>query len=138
MATVCDLFTTDSVIEEPVPEPCAVVFQEDKIQWAMQNLPISEAVLHLLVTGIIGSGKTLTLQLLLQSIAERFRPGWKRPEQLIIFDGKGDIVSVLAGLGLGPDKVNVYLLNAFDGGRSRLVLSEAVQDQRWPDIWRPC
>ena len=77
-------------------EPCAVKFNEDLIYWAMRNLPVREAVKHFLICGAIGTGKTTTIDLFLQSIKERFRPGRAKPEQLVIFDAKSEIVPKLS------------------------------------------
>ena len=110
----------------PPPPPCAVRFDETKFFWAMQDLPIEEAVKHSAICGCIGSGKTTAMDLLLQSIAPRFRAGWKRPEQLVVFDGKGDLVPKLAGLDLDVAHENVWLLNPFDERTAVWHFSEAV------------
>ena len=62
----------------------------------------------------MGSGKTTLIQLFLQSLAPRFRRGAPRPEQLIVFDGKCDIVPLLAAMDLHPEDDNVFLLNPYD------------------------
>lgn len=79
--------------DEPPPtdpsgqvEPSAVQYNEDMFYWAMRNLPVKEAAKHFLVCGAIGTGKTTTIDLFLQSIQSRFRLGRERPEQLIVFD----------------------------------------------------
>ena len=105
---------------------CALDFDERYVCWALQNLPVAEARQHFLVSGIIGSGKTIAIQLFLQSIAPRFHAGAAHPEQLIIFDAKGDVVSRLAALGLGPDAPNVWILNPFDARSAVWDLSEAL------------
>jgi hypothetical protein len=115
----------------PPPRPCAVQFDERKVFWAMQDLPIEEAVKHFAICGCIGSGKTTAIDLLLQSIAPRFRAGWKRPEQLVVFDGKCDLVPKLAGLGLNVREEsvrdqNVWLLNPFDHDTAVWHVAEAV------------
>jgi hypothetical protein len=94
--------------------PSALSFDENLMFWAMRNLPVEEAVKHLAAVGCIGSGKTTLIQLFLQSLAPRFRAGWKYPEQLIIFDGKCDAIPMLASLGLYPEDENVYILNPHD------------------------
>lgn len=125
--------------EEPVAtdpsgqsEPCAVQFNENLIYWAMRNLPIKEAVRHFLVCGAIGTGKTTTIDLFLQSIKERFRPGREKPEQLIIFDAKSEIVPKLNALGYSveldaPEENNVWLLNPFDKRSCTWNISQAVE-----------
>ena len=113
-------------------EPCAVKFNEDLIYWAMRNLPVREAVKHFLICGAIGTGKTTTIDLFLQSIKERFRPGRAKPEQLVIFDAKSEIVPKLNALGYSveldePKDNNVWLLNPFDKRSCTWNISEAVE-----------
>jgi type IV secretory pathway TraG/TraD family ATPase VirD4 len=93
----------------------------------MLNLPVSEAVKHFLACGTVGSGKTTTIQLFLQSIAKRFRMGSERPEQLIVFDAKGDMIPRLEALGLKSDDPNFWIFNPFDTRGAVLDLGDAVQ-----------
>ncbi|MCB1128818.1 MAG: hypothetical protein KDM81_20140, partial [Verrucomicrobiae bacterium] len=90
---------------EDSPRNCALSPDRDYCFWAMRNLPVEEAAKHLLVCGCTGSGKTIAIQLFLQSIAHRFQPRSadpKAPEQLILFDAKTDLMPTLAGLGFLP------------------------------------
>lgn len=93
---------------------CVRHFDRGYFYWAMENLPIAEAVKHFLLCGTVGSGKTTNIQLFLQSIAPRFQEGFDHAEQLIVFDAKGDMVQRLAALGLSDDDSNFYILNPFD------------------------
>ena len=93
----------------------------------MQNLPVEEAVKHLLICGTIGSGKTIGIQLFLQSIARRFQAGRTQPEQLIVFDAKCDVIPLLATMGLRPEDETVWILNPFDTRSAVWNLGEAVQ-----------
>lgn len=45
----------------------------DWVFWAMRYLPIQEASKHFFICGVTGSGKSVTIRLFLQSIAQRFR-----------------------------------------------------------------
>ena len=114
--------------EAPVPIPCAAKFDETKFFWAMQNLPVSEAVKHCMICGCIGSGKTTAIDLLLQSIAPRFLANWHRPEQLVVFDAKCDIVPKLASWGISMKADNVWLLNPFDLRTCVWNVAEAVTE----------
>lgn len=107
--------------------PAAQRFNEQWMFWALRNLPVTEAVKHLAVIGAVGSGKTTLIQLYLQSLAPRFRPDWPRPEQLIVFDGKCDVVPLLAGLGLPPGHDHVYLLNPYDERGVAWDIAEGAQ-----------
>ena len=95
-------------------QPSALFFREDLMFWALRNLPATEAVKHMAVVGAVGSGKTTLIQLFLQSLAPRFRRNAPHPEQLIVFDGKCDIVPLLAAMDLHPEDENVFLLNPYD------------------------
>lgn len=112
----------------PTTNNCAVEFREDKVFWAMRDMPIEEAVKNFLVCGMVGSGKTIAIRLFLQSIARRFMPDRKQPEQLIIFDAKSEILPILAGMGLTNDNPNFYILNPFDERSMIWNLGEAVQE----------
>jgi hypothetical protein len=101
---------------------------DDTIFWAMQRLPEIEAPQHFLVCGAVGSGKTIAIRLLLQSIAHRFKPGWKRPEQLVVFDAKVDAVPQLAALGLSPEDPQVWILNPQDKRSAVWNVAEAVSE----------
>ncbi|MBI5386442.1 MAG: type IV secretion system DNA-binding domain-containing protein [Verrucomicrobia bacterium] len=109
------------------PPPCTLHFDPDHVFWALQDLPVLEARTHFLILGVIGSGKTVTIQLFLQSIAPRFCLGAPTPEQLIVFDAKGDMVSLLDALGLPPSAGQVWLLNPFDARSAVWHLSEGVR-----------
>ncbi len=111
----------------------------------MRNLPVAEATKHFLICGATGSGKSIGIQLFLQSIAQRFRvssrrkkkppaePDRKLPprggEQLVIFDAKGDVLPMLAAMGLGPGDSgqNAWVLNPFDERAAVWNLGEAAQ-----------
>ena len=106
----------------------------------MRNLPEREAVTHFLLCGTVGSGKTTTIQLLLQSIAPRFETAGGKPEQLIIFDAKLDIIPRLAALGFKPPerlpaeaeknggRSKLWILNPYDRRSAVWKIAEAVQE----------
>jgi hypothetical protein len=94
--------------------PSAVCFHEELMYWALRNLPVNEATSHLAIIGVTRSGKTTLVRLFLQSIAPRFYPGRAKPEQLIVFDGKCDMIPLLASMGLRTENKNVYILNPYD------------------------
>ena len=118
----------DGEPSEPDPSPSSAThFDPSKVYWAMNNLPAREATKHYLVCGTVGSGKTKTIQLFLQSIAPRFRRSHGPPEQLIVFDAKGDMIPRLAKLGLRPKNKNVWILHPFDKRAASWNLGEAIQ-----------
>ncbi len=82
---------------------------EPGILWGMLNLPSAVSTTHFLVTGATGSGKTITLRLLMQSVLPRI--GWGEDCRALIYDAKQDMLSILAGMNLG---CRVVTLNPFD------------------------
>jgi type IV secretory pathway TraG/TraD family ATPase VirD4 len=130
LSSFLKLFTEPEPPDAPQPEEspsCALRFEEKSVFWAMRNLPVEEAPKHFLVCGTTGSGKTKTIQLLLQSIAPRFTLGRDHPEQLIMFDAKCDVIPLLAALDLRPEDDNVFILNPHDARSAVWKLGEAVQ-----------
>ncbi|MGE3312521.1 MAG: type IV secretory system conjugative DNA transfer family protein [Limisphaerales bacterium] len=128
--SVTDLFCdadAAGLTQDQQQSPSAVYFNEDLVFWALRNLPAREAVHNFLICGTPGSGKTKAIELFLQSIAPRFRSDWRRPEQLILFDAKGEVVSLLAGLGLHPEDENVHILNPDDVRGAVWDVGEAVR-----------
>ena len=109
--------------------PSALFFHEELMFWALRNLPIEEAVKHLVIIGCIGSGKSTLIQLYLQSLAPRFRAERREPEQLIIFDGKCEALPQLAALDLNPEdeRQNIYILNPNDERCAVWDLAEATR-----------
>ena len=83
--------------------------REKSIFWGGLNLPESIATTHFLATGGTGSGKTITLRLLMQSVLPRILPQSDR--RALLYDGKQDMFSILHGMNL-PCKI--VTLNPFD------------------------
>jgi type IV secretory pathway TraG/TraD family ATPase VirD4 len=114
---------------DPTATPPADLLRGDAhhFHWAMRSLPVEEATKHMLLCGMTGSGKTTAINLVLQSLAHRFRRDAPRPEQLILFDAKNDALPLLASLGLKPDADNVWILNPYDARSAVWDLGDAVQ-----------
>jgi hypothetical protein len=94
--------------------PAACVFDENLVFWGMNNIPANAATKNFLIMGTVGTGKSIAIQLFVQSIADRFRVEREDPQQLIIFDGKCDIVPTLAAMGFSLKDDNVWLINPCD------------------------
>ena len=109
-----ELSNDGSAAYQAGPQASCLAFDPNQMYWAMRNLPVTEALKHLAIIGVTGSGKTTLIQLFLQSIARRFQPGFEQPEQLILFDGKCDAIPQLASLGFYPEDENVYILSPHD------------------------
>jgi type IV secretory pathway TraG/TraD family ATPase VirD4 len=108
--------------------PCCCVFDPSHFYWAGMNLPLAEALKHLLIPGASGSGKTKTIQLYLQSILPLVRLDPDKPRQVIITDPKCDIVPYLAALGFRPEDSDVFLFNPFDTRSINWDISEALRE----------
>ena len=108
--------------------PCALVFDRERIFWAMQNLPAVQATKHFLICGTTGSGKSTAIELFLRSIVPRIRSESGPPEQLILYDPKCDVVPLLAALGLPPEDPRVWLLNPIDDRSAVWNVAEATSD----------
>ncbi len=81
----------------------------ERLCWGGLDLPMSVATTHFAVAGCSGSGKTLTIQLLLNSVLPGIAPGSDR--RALIYDPKRDAMGLLHGMGL---QVPVRTLNPFD------------------------
>lgn len=68
------------------------------LPWGACRLPSATAVLHWLVVGTTGSGKTLTLRLLMQDALRLIAPG--SDARALVYDAKRDALPLLAGMGL--------------------------------------
>lgn len=79
------------------------------IYWGGLRLPSHAAVSHFCVAGATGSGKTVTLRLLMQSVLPAV--GRQKDTRALVYDAKQDIVSLLHGMGLAAD---IRILNPFD------------------------
>lgn len=76
--------------------------------WGGVPLPREAARLHFAVAGVTGSGKTLTMRLLMQSVVARIGQG--KDTRALIYDAKGDSPSLLRGMGAKK----IHTLNPFD------------------------
>lgn len=79
------------------------------IYWGGLRMPSNAAVTHFCVAGATGSGKTVTLRLLMQSVLPAV--GVQKDTRALVYDAKQDVVSLLHGMGLSCD---VRILNPFD------------------------
>lgn len=79
------------------------------LSWAGLQLPSDSAVSHFCVVGATGSGKTVTLRLLMQSVLPGI--GQSGDARALVYDAKQDVVSLLDGMGLTCE---VRILNPFD------------------------
>lgn len=79
------------------------------LQFGRQRIPSRLATGHFAIVGATGSGKTLFQRLLMQSVLPRIGEG--RGSRALVYDAKQDVLSLLAGMGLGCP---VVTFNPFD------------------------
>lgn len=84
--------------------------RSDVIFWGGLELPISCGPQHFVMVGAPGSGKSINLQLMMQSVLPRIRTGANR--RAIIYDAKRDIYTTLLGMGIPEDRIHIF--NPFD------------------------
>jgi len=83
--------------------------EEPTADWGDATFPISDGTGHFLVAGGLGSGKTVTLRLLMQSVVKQLGSGLG--QRLLVCDTRGDLYPILAGM---DPKCPIHILNPFD------------------------
>lgn len=98
------------------------------IAWAHLDLPLGEGSGNFLVAGAPGSGKTVQLQLLIQSLFRLMRRCLN--QRAFIFDGKREFLPILFGIkrALRID-IPIHILNPFD---ARSTAWDIAKDVRTP------
>jgi type IV secretory pathway TraG/TraD family ATPase VirD4 len=105
------------------------------LEWGGVPVPWAEAPHHFYVVGMSGSGKTITLRLLMQQVLPGLGTGRAGGHRAVIYDSKGDLLPILAGMrDRGPLHGDIYTLNPFDGRHDEARQMYAVG---W-DIARDC
>ena len=91
---------------EVIP-PCCKTPNEEHFFWGMHNVPIRAASRHLLIVGEPGSGKSVTIDLFMRSIAHRVVsqvPG-RRLERMLLLDVKTTYIGFLTSIGVPIEKI---------------------------------
>jgi hypothetical protein len=82
---------------------------EKGIPWGGVQLPLAATKTHILAAGAPGSGKTITLRLVMQS--GFIRIGFGRDRRALVYDGKRELLTYLSGMGL---RCPVKIINPLD------------------------
>jgi len=97
-----------------VPKPSCLKPMRTGVFWGMHDISVQAAGRHMLIIGAPGSGKTVSIELFLQSLVHRLRApvGDAPPEKLVLLDVKGTFFSFLTHQGV-PEE-DIYFLDPFD------------------------
>ena len=85
------------------------------LEWGGVRVPSAEAPHHFYVAGMSGSGKTTLLRLLMQQVLPRIGTEEEGGHRAVLYDSKGDLLPLLAGMRARGVKADIYTLNPFDG-----------------------
>ena len=98
-------------LENQPPSPQGDRIDREKLTflWGMDPLPMSDTPAHFLVLGGVGSGKTITLRLLMQSVINAV--GFGLDHRVLVYDPMRNMGPSLRGLNL---RCPVCILNPFD------------------------
>lgn len=111
--TECAEHTLDLYSADPKswPRPDGDVVPQ--ICWAGLPIPVHRADRHFLIAGLPGTGKTIAIRLLMQSV---FEPNCARnlggAERAVIYDPKQEFYPILRGMGVKSERITI--LNPFD------------------------
>ena len=100
---------------------------ERTIFWAGVELPESCGTEHFAIVGTPGSGKTLSLHLLMKTVLPRIGGGLHR--RAVIYDAKRDTCSFLAGVFKHQaQRPPVYVMNPFDSRSSPWAMNKDIRE----------
>ena len=96
------------------PKPSCLKPMRTGVFWGMHDISVQAAGRHMLIIGAPGSGKTVSIELFLQSLVHRLRKPADDapPEKLVLLDVKGTFFSFLTAQGV-PEE-DIYFLDPFD------------------------
>ena len=100
--------------EKVGPKPSCLKPMRMGVFWGMHDISVQAAGRHMLIIGAPGSGKTVSIELFLQSLVHRLKApeGKATPEKLVLLDVKGTFFSFLTAQGV-PEE-DLYFLDPFD------------------------
>lgn len=96
---------------------------EPRIYWAGLTLPERYSASHFVILGPTGSGKTVTLRLLMQSVLPHIRRG--SDSRAVIYDPKNEFLPLLSGM---PLQCPVITLHPYDERGSAWDIARDITD----------
>jgi len=98
--------------KQPRPTPGERIGPENlTFVWGMESLPICDTPAHFFVVGGVGSGKTITLRLLMESVLPYIGLGFDH--RALVYDLMGTFTPILRDMGL---RCPLHVLNPLDQG----------------------
>lgn len=111
------------------PDPSCKYPNDNYFFWAMHDVPIRAASRHLLIVGEPGSGKTITIELFLRSIAHRVIAEREegKSERMLLLDVKSTYIGFLTNIGIPREKI--IIANPFQKGTIPWRISEDIKGE---------
>jgi hypothetical protein len=108
------LFFKDHTPEAVGDAPSCLKPRKDAVFWGLHDISLKTATQHFMIMGQPGSGKSVAIELFVQSLVHRLRlpAANEHPEKLIILDVKGTFFSFLRAQGV-PEN-DIFILDPFD------------------------
>lgn len=95
--------------------------REMALNWAGVKIPERHSEQHFELIGATGSGKTVALRMLMQSVLSEIRPG--SDHRALIYDAKQDMLEILSGMSLSCP---IRILNPLDARSVALSLADMI------------
>lgn len=93
------------------------------VPWGGAEIPLRRMEPHYLLLGTAGSGKTLSLRLLMQAVLAIRRGGLRA--RAVVYDAKREFYTVLTGMGIPPEAI--VILNPADSRSAAWDLAKDIQ-----------
>lgn len=101
-------------------------YKDNKISFCLQALPYQAATTHFCFIGATGSGKTVNIRILMQSVFPDI--GENLGVRALVYDAKGDMISILRGIIPNKNGKLIVPLNPFDTGSFAWNIAEDVNE----------
>jgi hypothetical protein len=104
---------TDLYLPDPKSWPVKDGQMVPQVNWGGLTLPMAASNLHFMIAGLPGTGKTISVRMLIQSVFDSsLRENIGGTDRAVIYDPKQEFFPILRGLGVQEE--DIYILNPFD------------------------